>query len=51
MRRPGGTSFAQESGPITPLIESFNGSTGDECLNTNWFMSLDEARKKIETSR
>lgn len=30
-------------------IESFNGSLRDECLNTNWFMSLEDARIKIET--
>ena len=29
-------------------IESFNGSFRDECLNTNWFMSLEDARDKIE---
>ncbi|MGA0129564.1 MAG: IS3 family transposase [Burkholderiales bacterium] len=33
------------------FIESFNGSFRDECLNTNWFMSLEDARKKIETWR
>jgi putative transposase len=26
------------------FIESFNGKFSAECLNTNWFMSLDEAR-------
>ena len=34
-----------------PFIESFNGSLRDECLNTNWFMSLEDAKKKIETWR
>ena len=34
-----------------PFIESFNGSFRDECLNTNWFLSLDDAREKIETWR
>jgi putative transposase len=29
-------------------IESFNGSFRDECLNTNWFLSLEDAREKIE---
>lgn len=29
-------------------IESFNGSFRDECLNTNWFLSLDDAGEKIE---
>ena len=28
-------------------IESFNGSFRDECLNVNWFMSLEDARLKI----
>ena len=30
-----------------PYIESFNGSFRDECLNTNWFLSLLDAREKI----
>jgi putative transposase len=34
-----------------PFIESFNGSFRDECLNTNWFLSLDDAREKIEQWR
>jgi putative transposase len=34
-----------------PFIESFNGSLRDECLNTNWFMSLEDAQEKIETWR
>ena len=33
------------------MIESFNGSLRDECLNTNWFLSLDDARGKIEAWR
>lgn len=33
------------------LIESFNGSFRDECLNVNWFLSVDDARKKIEAWR
>lgn len=32
-----------------PFIESFNGSFRDECLNVNWFMSLDDAYDKINT--
>ena len=32
-------------------IESFNGSFRDECLNTNWFLSLEDARDKIEEWR
>ena len=34
-----------------PFIESFNGSLRDECLNTNWFLSLEDAQEKIETWR
>jgi len=32
-------------------IESFNGSFRDECLNVHWFMSLEDAREKIEIWR
>ena len=43
------------SRPGTPTdnayIESFNGSFRDECLNTNWFMSLEDAKSKIEQRR
>lgn len=34
-----------------PFIESFNGSFRDECLNVNWFLSLEDAREKIESWR
>ncbi|TPE42444.1 transposase family protein [Pontibacter mangrovi] len=33
------------------FIESFNGSFRDECLNVNWFLSLEDARGKIEAWR
>jgi len=33
------------------LIESFNGSFRDECLNVNWFLSLEDAKDKIEAWR
>ena len=33
------------------FIESFNGSFRDECLNVNWFLSLEDARQKIEAWR
>jgi putative transposase len=29
------------------FIESFNGSFRDECLNVSWFLSLEDAREKI----
>jgi putative transposase len=31
------------------FIESFNGSFRDECLNVNWFLSLEDAKEKIQT--
>ena len=33
------------------FIESFNGSFRAECLDTNWFLSLNDARKKIAAWR
>jgi putative transposase len=33
------------------LIESFNGRFRQECLNENWFSSLEDARSKIEAWR
>lgn len=33
------------------FIESFNGKLRAECLNTHWFMSLDDARTKMEAWR
>ena len=32
-------------------ISHFNGRLRDECLNANWFTSLSDARRKIETWR
>jgi len=34
-----------------PHIESFTGSSRDECLNMNWFMSLEDARNIIKRWR
>jgi len=31
-----------------PYIESFNGSFRDECLYAHWFLSLEDAKAKIE---
>jgi len=43
------------SRPGTPtdnaFVESFNGRLRDECLNTHWFLSLADARAKIEAWR
>ncbi len=33
------------------VIESFNGRFREECLNTHWFASLDDATRKIEDWR
>jgi putative transposase len=33
------------------FIESLNGKFRAECLNANWFLSLDEARRKCEVWR
>jgi putative transposase len=33
------------------LIESFNGRLRQECLNESWFLSLEDAREKVETWR
>ena len=32
-------------------VESFNGRLRQECLNENWFLSLADARQKIEAWR
>lgn len=34
-----------------PFIESFNGSFRDECLNVNWFLSLEDAQEKFDKFR
>ena len=33
------------------FVESFNGRLRDECLNAHWFLSLTDARAKIEAWR
>ena len=33
------------------FVESFNGRLRDECLNAHWFLSLADARAKIEAWR
>jgi putative transposase len=33
------------------FIKSFNGKFRNECLNTHWFLSLDDARQKMEEVR
>src|SRR5262249_58246234 len=44
--------FIRPGKPVdNAFIESFNGKMRDECLNENWFISLDDARDKIEDWR
>ena len=44
--------FSRPGKPIdNGYIESFNGRFREECLNTNWFLSLEDAREKIEAWR
>jgi putative transposase len=44
--------FSRPGKPVdNAFIESFNGSFRDECLNVNWFLSLEDAREKIEAWR
>ena len=46
-----GLDIINVKGKTPGYIESFNGSFRDECLNMNWFMSLEDARDKIERWR
>jgi putative transposase len=44
--------FIQPGKPVqNAYAESFNGRLRDECLNANWFTSLSDARRKIESWR
>jgi putative transposase len=44
--------FIRPGKPVdNAFIESFNGKFRDECLNENWFLDLDDARRRIETWR
>lgn len=44
--------FIQPGKPVqNAFVESFNGRLRDECLNANWFTSLNDARRKIESWR
>jgi putative transposase len=44
--------FIQPGKPVqNAYVESFNGRLRDECLNANWFTSLNDARRKIEEWR
>lgn len=44
--------FIQPGKPTqNAFVESFNGTFRDECLDEHWFMSLEDAREKIESWR
>lgn len=44
--------FIEPGKPIqNAFIESFNGKFRDECLNEHWFVSLQDAREKVEAWR
>jgi putative transposase len=44
--------FSRPDKPVdNAMIESFNGSFRNECLNVNWFLSMEDAREKIEKWR
>lgn len=45
-------TFIRPGKPVeNAYIESFNGRLRDECLNENWFLTLERARMVIETWR
>jgi putative transposase len=44
--------FSRPGRPIdNAKIESFNGRFREECLNAHWFLSLEDAQRKIEAWR
>ncbi len=44
--------FIRPGKPVeNAFIESFNGKFRDECLNDNWFLSLEDARRIVEEWR
>jgi len=43
--------FIRPGKPDNALIESFNGRFREECLNESWFLSLEDAREKVEEWR
>ncbi|SMP82628.1 Integrase core domain-containing protein [Novosphingobium panipatense] len=43
--------YDRGSPPGGGQVKSFNGWLRDECLNTHWFLSLNDARSKIEAWR
>lgn len=47
-----GLDFCRPGKPIeNGLIEAFNGRLRQECLDESWFLSLEDAREKVEAWR
>ncbi|MFQ5527953.1 MAG: transposase, partial [Thermoanaerobaculia bacterium] len=45
-------AFIRPGKPIENcFVESFNGKFRDECLNAHWFLTLEDARHRIEDWR
>jgi putative transposase len=45
-------AFIEPGKPIqNAVVESYNGRMRDECLNVNWWSTIDEARRGIEANR
>ncbi len=43
--------FSRPGKPMdNAMIESFNGSFREECLNVNWFLSIEDAREKTNVA-
>jgi hypothetical protein len=55
VRQRSDSADRHDSGPGKPsdnaIVESFDGWLRGLCLNTNWFLFLDDARCKIEAWR
>jgi putative transposase len=44
--------FIRPDKPVeNAYAESFNGKLRDECLNENWFITISDARSRIEARR
>jgi putative transposase len=48
---PEGSFIRSQKPAENGYVESFNGKLRDECLNTNQFLSINDARCKIEAWR
>ena len=48
---PKSSQFGTPRPTDNAFIESFNGRFRQECLNENWFLSLEDAEEKVESWR